>query len=219
MSDNLDEIIEQRAKAKVEQDKAQAETPKNEIVEHSENATLPTVEMPLPEMKVEIDKSKSYTEQAKDFVGVVATQKAIEDEELAKKLTEIKKDELLESANADLKEEKAKSSQADTNLQKANYGTFEGVATYAGIKKPLPLGMQKVLFGILAFFQTILLILIGFPTSLITIVADCINVIVEKLSNIAKSARVLVVSLLVLGVVALVGWVAISILKNFGIIA
>ena len=67
------------------------------------------------------------------------------------------KEELKENATANLKEEKAKSKKADINLQSAEYGVFEGVATYAGIKKPLPKKMQSVLYTVLAFLQMILL--------------------------------------------------------------
>lgn len=169
-------------------------------------------------MKVELDKTKSYTEQAKDLVGVVATKKAIEDEELVDDITETKKDELRTSAEASLKEEQAKSKTAERALQEANYGVYEGVATYAGIKKPLPKGMQKVLFAILAAVQIVVLVTIGVPTSIVNIIADCIDSIIKKLSSIAKSARVLVVSLIVLGAVALLAYVVVTVLKNYNII-
>ena len=51
--------------------------------------------------------------------------------------------------------EKAKAKRADVEMQNAEYESFSGVATYAGIKKPLPKKMQKVLFTTLSFFQMI----------------------------------------------------------------
>lgn len=176
------------------------------------------IDTEVPKLKVELDKDKTYTEQAKDLVGVMATQKAIEDEDLVKDITEAKKEELRTGADANLKEEQAKAKTAEKTLQEANYGVYEGVATYAGVKKPLPKGMQRVLFSILSFFQIVVLILVGTPTSIINILADCVDSIFKKLSSIAKSARVLVVSLLVIGAVALVTYIAITTLKKYSII-
>lgn len=176
------------------------------------------IDTEVPKLKVELDKDKTYTEQAKDLVGVMATQKAIEDEDLVKDITEAKKEELRTGADANLKEEQAKAKTAEKTLQEANYGVYEGVATYAGVKKPLPKGMQRVLFSILSFFQIVVLILVGTPTSIINILADCVDGIFKKLSSIAKSARVLVVSLLVIGVVALVTYIVITTLQKYSII-
>lgn len=176
------------------------------------------IDTEVPKLKVELDKDKTYTEQAKDLVGVMATQKAIEDEDLVKDITEAKKEELRTGADANLKEEQAKAKTAEKTLQEANYGVYEGVATYAGVKKPLPKGMQRVLFSILSFFQIVVLILVGTPTSIINILADCVDSIFKKLSSIAKSARVLVVSLLVIGVVALVTYIVITTLQKYSII-
>lgn len=176
------------------------------------------IDTEVPKLKVELDKDKTYTEQAKDLVGVMATQKAIEDEDLVKDITEAKKEELRTGADANLKEEQAKAKTAEKTLQEANYGVYEGVATYAGVKKPLPKGMQRVLFSILSFFQIVVLILVGTPTSIINILADCVDSIFKKLSSIAKSARVLVVSLLVIGAVALVTYIVITTLKKYSII-
>lgn len=176
------------------------------------------IDTEVPKLKVELDKDKTYTEQAKDLVGVMATQKAIEDEDLVKDITEAKKEELRTGADANLKEEQAKAKTAEKTLQEANYGVYEGVATYAGVKKPLPKGMQRVLFNILSFFQIVVLILVGTPTSIINILADCVDSIFKKLSSIAKSARVLVVSLLVIGAVALITYIVITTLQKYSII-
>lgn len=176
------------------------------------------IDTEVPKLKVELDKDKTYTEQAKDLVGVMATQKAIEDEDLVKDITKAKKEELRTGADANLKEEQAKAKTAEKTLQEANYGVYEGVATYAGVKKPLPKGMQRVLFSILSFFQIVVLILVGTPTSIINILADCVDSIFKKLSSIAKSARVLVVSLLVIGAVALVTYIVITTLQKYSII-
>lgn len=166
------------------------------------------------EFEYKPNEDKSLKEQAKDFVGTMAVSNAVKDEKLVEDLTEKAKEELKESATANLKEEKAKSKKADINLQSAEYGVFEGVATYAGIKKPLPKKMQAVLFVILSVIQTAFLIIIGTPISIINILADCIDSVVKKLSTIAKSSMWLVLLLLVAIIIAVV----LIILKNNAII-
>lgn len=162
-----------------------------------------------------LDETKSYSEQAKDLVGVMATQNAINDDGLVDDVTDKKKEELKANASANLKQEQAKAKHADKTLQEANYGVYEGVATYAGVKKPLPQGMQNVLFVILAMFQIVVLILVGVPTSIINIIADCIDSVIKKLASIAKSARILVISLLIIGVVSLVAYIIYTLVQRW----
>ena len=144
----------------------------------------------------------------------MAVSNAVKDEALVGDLTEKAKEELRQSATANLKQEKAKSKQADITLQSAEYGVFEGVATYAGIKKPLPDKMQKVLFGMLCVIQTLVLFIVGTPVSILNILLDCADSVVKKMSTVAKSAVWLVIISLVLLAVAIV----IISLKNNGII-
>lgn len=152
---------------------------------------------------VVFDPNKSPTEQAKDIVDVLSTQRAVEDQTLVGEITDAKKKELLSHANASLKKGEAENKNADIQLQEANYGVYSGVANYAGIKKPLPQNMQKVLFIILSIFQTILLIGWGLPISVVNIVADGIDSIVKKLGSITKSAMWIV--LLSIGVLSVFG--------------
>lgn len=196
--EELDKIIEQKA---------------TEIVDKKEfDASAGTP------VDIEQYAASSFAEKAKDFVGVVATQKAVQDEQLVEDITEKKKEELKENATASLKKEQAESKSAETLLQRSLYGVYEGVATYAGIKKPLPQKMQKALFTILATLQTVALIFFGVPTSLITITADCVDVIVKKLSSISKSARWLVLGTLIAFLAYCVALFAVFILRKYGVI-
>lgn len=195
--DDFDEIVSERARAivKSEDDKGRGSA----------------VEALSRQIEFQVDKTKSYSEQAKDLVGVKATEKALEDEELAKNVTDRKKAEILNHADAHLKQEEAENQKAETTLQAAKYGVYEGVANYAGIKKPLPQKMQNILFTILSAVQTILLIAFGIPVSIINIVADGIDSVVKKLSNITKSARWIVLAALSGGVV----WIIFRVVKHF----
>lgn len=195
--DDIERTIREQAKAMVE---AQEATKEQSVVE-----AVPS------KIEFKVDHTKSYSEQAKDLVGVKATEQAIADEALAKNVTERKKAEILNYADAHLKQEEAQNRNADIKLQEANYGVYEGVATYAGIKKPLPQKMQSILFAILSAVQTILLIFFGIPISIINIVADGVDSVVKKLGNITKSARWIVLVALSGGI----GWIIFVIIKHF----
>ena len=193
---NMEKLIEQKAR---------------ELVEGVEQETP-------PQIKMELDTTKSYGEQAKEAIDFMATKNAIADEQLGDELTQKKKEELKTNAEANLQKERAKAKRVDVEMQNAEYDSFSGVASYAGIKKPLPKKMQKILFTILASIQTILLIIVSIPTCIVNITADAINSIVEKLSNIAKSARILVLSLLGLGSIAGAVYILSELLQKYNII-
>lgn len=159
-----------------------------------------------------------YTEMAKDAVGVEATKNAVKDDNLVKDVTDRKKAELLNYADAHLKREEAENKKADILLQEANYGVYSGVANYAGIKKPLPQKMQLILFTILSALQTIFLIAFGIPISIINITADGVDSVVKKLGTLTKSAMWIVVVCIMLGAVMVFVYVVKFILIKIGII-
>ena len=160
----------------------------------------------------------SYAEQAKDIVGAVATQNAVSDEQLVKDITDHKKAELLNNAEANLKREQAESKKADITLQEANFGVHSGVAAYAGIKKPLPSKMQTILFTILSVIQTVFLILIGVPISIVNITADGIDSVVKKLRTLTKSAMWIVLILIAVAALVALFYVGKFFLAKFGVI-
>lgn len=192
----------------------QIEKQATELVEKKEASAV----LQTPEMNFDKPSEKSYTDQAKDFVGMLATQKAVQDEKLVDDITEKKKEELKHNAEAHLKSEQAESKQADIKLQEANYGVYEGVANYAGIKKPLPNKFQKIIFIVLLCIQFPFLAVFGGLTSILTISMDCADVLMKKMSNIAKSARVLVLSLLGAGAITLVIFIIFSLLTKYNVI-
>lgn len=186
----------------------------NSVIEAPNTSIAVDTELPTPT----ISAGDNYSEKAKEIVGALATQNAIKDERLVDEITDLKKDELKANAEANLKEEQAKSKEADKTLQRANYGVFEGVAQYAGVKRPLPDKMQKVLFFMLSIWQTILLFFMGIVTSIVTIISDCAEAVFIKLSAITKAARIFVIGIVCVGAISLAVVIVLHYLKQFGII-
>ena len=193
--DDIEKLVEQRAMS---------------MVDTKDEKKPSAVEALAQKIEFQVDTTKSYAEQAKDLVGLKATEQAIADEALAKDVTDRKKAEILNYADAHLKKEEAENKKADTILQEANYGVYEGVATYAGIKKPLPQKMQNILFAILSAVQTVLLIVFGIPISIINIIADGVDSIVKKLGTLTRSAMWIVLAFMGGGL----GWVIYLIVKS-----
>lgn len=162
------------------------------------------VATPKTETKNEkVVKEVPTEKQIKDLVNNLAIQKALSDESLARELTEKKRQELLNTADNQLKTNQAESRQADVAIQEAEFGVFKGVAEYAGIKHALPLKMQQIIFSFLSILQGIFFIILGSPISIINIAIEQIDSVVVKLNSVAKSVKRIVVSLLIVGVIAI----------------
>ena len=182
------------------------------LVEAQEKPTEQSaVDVLNQKLELQFDANKPPEEQVKAIIDVKAAAKAIEDEDLTNGVTDRKKAEILNRADANLKKEEAENKKAEILLQEANYGVYNGVATYAGIKKPLPQKMQKLLFTILSAFQLLLLIAIGFPISVVNILLDSVDSVIEKMGKVTRSARIIVL----VAIVGFVGWIIFLVVKSF----
>ena len=172
----------------------------------------PIVTVETPTVTFKQDETKTFNEQAKEMVGALATKEAIEDESLRKDLTETKKKELKSSAEKELKKEQE-------SLQEAQYGVYQGIATYAGVKKPLPQKYQKILFTMYMILLFPFQLVVGSIFCVINFFADCADAFIGKLSSIAKSEKVLVLSIITLGGVGIAIYIIVNLLQKYNIIS
>lgn len=192
-------------------EKSIRETAKAVVEAHEKPKEQSAVDAFNQKLELQFDTTKPPEEQVKAIIDVKAAAKAIEDEDLTNGVTDRKKAEILNRADANLKKEEAENKKAEILLQEANYGVYNGVATYAGIKKPLPQKMQKLLFTILSAFQLLLLIAIGFPISVVNILLDSVDSVIEKMGKVTRSARIIVL----VALVGFVGWIIFLVVKSF----
>ena len=174
--------------------------------------------MKIVERENAVTPENNFEQKAKEIVGVKATENAVADEQLVHAITDKKKAELLNNADAKLKQEEAENKKADIALQEANYGVYVGVANYAGIKKPLPKRMQSILFSILSAFQMIYLVCFGIPVSIINITADGVDSVVKKLGTLTKSAMWIVIGAIIVGALVALFYIGRFFLAKFGIV-
>lgn len=169
-------------------------------------------------IQIHLDKNKSVKEQAKDIVQLAATQEAVKDEELVKDITELKKDELRESASTSLKEEQVKSAHTEKELQHAKYGVYEGIADYIGLKKALPEKMLHALMYILMPLLIIYYVIVGFVTGIINISMDCLNAITERFAQFTKPGKKVIIFAALVLLIVIIFLVIKFFLNKYGII-
>lgn len=211
--DEIDKIIDQRISENQVQ-VVEATPSVNEIF--SQEDELKKLQTAIVEETK--DTHKSLSEKAKDYVGVVATIEAVKDEHLVGDVATLKKEEIKSHAQAEAQQEKVNAKEAEKKLQEAEYGTYKGSAEYAGIKKPLPDKMQKALFPILCVIQSLFLLAFGTVASIINIIGDCINSVVERISTLTKTAKGILITAGAIGILYLGYIILKQVLGNYGII-
>ena len=172
---------------------------------------------PVQQLDQTIDKSKSFVERAQDVATFLATKGALEDGELLDKITDIKKDELTETAKANFKKGQAQSRVAEKELQQSLFGIYEGLASYIGLKRDLPQSMLKVLMFFIQPILGLILLSTGLIVGVINVLLDGINSVAEKFKDLADTTKHVVKSLFLIAIVFVVLLVINHFLLKFGI--
>ena len=210
--DDLDKYVEERMKQKEAEEKAKAEEKSNTLPVVTEEKSLSDVN--LSDIKFSLDKSKSFEEQAEDVVNAIAIAKAVEDENVAKQLTDKKAEELKNKADTKAKKAEQENIQAETNLQKAKRDLYESVLQSFGIYKHLPTWLMVILVFILSPLYAALTFIIGTPCAVVKILIDNLDGIVCRYEESDKQSKpkLKVIFWIILGLVAL-GAICLTILK------
>lgn len=180
-------------------------------------ASHPAERDPVQQLNCVIDQSKSFEERTQDVVTVLATKKALEDEGLVKDITDLKKDELTEHAKASFKKGQAKSQVAEKDLQEALFGVYEGLASYMGLKRPIPKRMLKVLMFFVQPTLGTLILVSGLIVGTINVLMDGVNSIAEKFATLSAITQKIVKSLFWIIIAAVILLAINYVLMRFGI--
>lgn len=191
---------------------------KNEIQAKLDAKTATNLANPVNELSGVIDKTKSFEEQAQDVATVISTKKALADEGLVDKITDLKKEELTEAAKANFKKGQARNQEAEKDLQRSLFGVYEGLASYMGLKRDLPKLMLRVLMFFVQPVLGVLLLVSGLVVGTINVLMDGVNSIAEKFATLSQITQRIVKSLLWIIIAASVLLVANALLNKFGIV-
>ena len=140
-------------------------------------------ELSANDIKIRIDENKSMEAQAEDVVGAIAIAKAVQDENVAKELSDKKAEELIAKAEAKKKEAQTAETKAEVEKQEANRRKNEAVLQTFGINKHLPDWLLQVMVLIFSPIYIGLTVLIGIPCGVVKVLIDDIDNILLTYEN------------------------------------
>ena len=160
----------------------------------------------MSDIKVHVDTSKSFEDQAKDFANMTAVVNAVNDEETTKDLKEQKKKELLNDSISKVKKSESNVINQKTAIQKAELENFSGILNTFGFYRQMPSWMTKAIVYMLTPFLFLIGFIIGIPCGAVKILMENVEGIVIKYEDTRNESkpkiRVTIIIVLVLLVVA-----------------
>ena len=173
-------------------------------------------ELSANDIKIKLDESKSMEAQAEDVVGAIATAKAVQDENVAKELSDKKAEELIAKAEAKKKAAQTAETKAEVEKQEANRRKNEAVLQTFGINKHLPDWLLNVMVLLFSPIYIVLTIIIGIPCGVVKVLIDDIdNILVTYENAEAQGKRKIKATVWLLLILALIGLGLVITLKIF----
>lgn len=168
----------------------------NETEESTETAVTPVTDEPrsitdisAQDIKVALDKNKSFEEQAEDVVGAMATAKAVQDENVAQALADQKAQEMLAKSQAKVKTAEAQAIDAETGKQKERRKLYEAVLNDFGVLAHLPQWLMVILVALLSPLYLIKTILIGVPFGIVKTIVDNLDNVMCRYQDVNDNVK------------------------------
>lgn len=196
---------------------------KNEIVKTESNESLDDKlknELSLKDNKEDV---KNVLENAIEIkvAGMTANK-----EELLDELVENKATILKEQSKAEVKINKHKNekdtTEAITQKDKAFFERNKKLLAKANIDEPCAKSYMFLLLCIIipiSFITNLICLIIKVPFEVIQVFVTCVDNLFKKVASFSRSARIIAISLLVISLVVLVGYLIYSLLSNYGVIS
>lgn len=126
----------------------------------------------VQDIKLRLDETKSFDQQAEEVANAMATARAVQDESVANALAGQKAQELLAKGQAKVKTAEASALDAETDVQEAQRKRYEAVLNDFGIREHLPRFLMCILTVILSPLFVLKTILIGVPFAIVKTIVD-----------------------------------------------
>lgn len=184
--EEIKRIAEMEAQAKNNEEAVADET--NAVVATpTEQKSISTVS--VDDIKVKIDNNQSVAKQAEDVVDLMATAKAVQDEDTADALTKSKADELLAKAKKKRLSAETAVLEAETDKQKARRALYEAVLEDFGIKTHLPSWLMVILVILFTPLYIAKSLLIGVPLGFVKTVIDNLDNVVCRYERVGDTVK------------------------------
>lgn len=143
----------------------------------------------VDDIKVRVDNNKSVAEQAEDVIDLMATAKAVQDEETADELTKSKAEELLAKAKKKRLSAQTQVLEAETDKQKARRALYEAVLEDFGIKTHLPSWLMVILVILFTPLYIAKSLIIGVPLGFVKTVIDNLDNVVCRYERVGDTVK------------------------------
>lgn len=167
------------------------------------------------------DNEKPIDENASDLIELNASKEALNDDDFIQDIAETKKEQIKESAkiNKEIHTTKkiAEKLNALNERDKAFYEQWKSVLTFGGIKEPTTKAFSIFMLFIILPFYIVSTIGITIPISIINVLFSKINDLFVRIAEFGKIGRGLSLTILIIGFVALIGYIIYYYLHMYGI--
>ena len=171
----------------------------------------------VDDIKLTLDHSKSYEEQAEDVISAMATASAVQDIKTAQNIADKKAEELKAKADEKLKKAQTNQTNAEVANQEANRQKNEAVLSTFGITKHLPDWLLKIMVVLFSPIYIVLTIVIGIPCGVVKVLIDNIDNILVRYENAKTTFKPKIkVTVWIVLVLAVLGGIALTVLKVTG---
>ena len=182
-----------------------------------ENNKKPITDISASDIKFSVDTSKSMEDQAEDVVGAIATANAVQDEKVAKDLTDKKADELRAKAEARKRKAEAENIKAETERQKEKRTLYEAVLGRFLIKDHLPVWLMVITTVVLSPIYLLLVLTINVPFGILGAIMDGLDVLVCRYEAVDEKCKPKVrTTIWILLIAVTISTIAFIVLKVFG---
>lgn len=177
--EDVEKLIEERVKLNAEKKEIEQTNSNSPSVPYRETEKS-IGDVGLHDIKIQLDSTKAYTEQAEDVVGAMSTAKAIEKKEVQEQLIQKKGEELVNKAEAKASKAKEQKIGADTAVAEAKRDLYSTVLQSFGIYKHLPDFLMTILVCIFSPIYVVLSLLIGVPCGFVKVLIDNLDGIIVR---------------------------------------
>ena len=132
-------------------------------------------EVSISDIKVKLDETKSFEEQAETIASAMTVASAVQDDETRQTLIDAKSEELKIKAKTKVTEKQAEATNAVTKKQKSEREKFSTILETFGIYRHLPRLFLYPLVVILHIVYGVFVLAIGIPTGAIKYTVDCLD--------------------------------------------
>lgn len=195
----------------------------NDIIPKKNSEIIESPQIQIENEKLSLnDSSQKINEKGTSVVELGAIKVATEDDKFIQQIADVKKEQIQNSvnANAEILKTKKEAEKIDalTEQDKAIYQRWKSVLMFGGIKESHTKLFLRLMIILILPIYVITTLLIKVPFSIVNTLLGVINDTINKIADFGKAAKRIAISILVILLVVVIGYVIYFFLNKYGII-